>query len=104
MSSGNVKLTRVAKEEFAIDAVTRCFDVEDAMVREVASQCLAEVAPKGDDRVVLALAAPMGDTSFLVRVWVMQVLPAVAGKGDSRAVPAIPNLLEHAEPGPGCGG
>ena len=74
----------VARENFAVDvdAVTRCLDVEDAMVRDV--QCLAQVAPKGDDRVILPLAARRGDPSFLVSVWVMQVWPAVAEQGDPR--------------------
>ena len=60
-------------KNFAVDAVTRYLVIEDAKVREVAVQCLAKVAPKGDDRVIRALAARKGDTSFPVRVRVMQV-------------------------------
>ena len=87
----------VASEEFVVDAVIRCLEDEDALVRELAVQCLAKVAPKGDARVILALAARRGDTSFRVRVQVLQVWPAVADKGDPRAVHAIATFLEHDE-------
>ena len=87
----------VAKEEFAVDAETWCLDVEDAMVREVAVQCLAKVAPKSDDCLILALAARKKDSSFPVRAGVGQVWPAVAEKGDPLAVPTKTNVLEHEE-------
>ena len=41
----------VAREDFAVDIVTRCLEVEGAM------QCSGKVSPKGDDGVILALSA-----------------------------------------------
>ena len=87
----------VAKEEFAVDVETWCLDVEDAMVREVAVQCLAKVAPKSDDCLILALAVRKKDSSFPVRAGVGQVWPAVAEKGGPLAVPTKTNVLEHEE-------